>query len=56
MEFEQLIHGSGDFTCTKDEDGKIGCISFCRNEQVELFGQYPEVVCMDATYNVNRSR
>ena len=53
---EALVRQDGDCWLTRDEHGRIESISFCRREQVELFARYPEVVCMDATYNVNRSR
>ena len=55
-EFESLVLQSGDFSYTTNEEGRLQCISFCRTEQAQLFQRYPEVVCVDATYNVNRNR
>ena len=31
-------------------------ISFARDEQIEIYRQYPEVVGIDATYNTNSSK
>jgi hypothetical protein len=53
-ELGTLVSRSGLFQLQKDENGRILCLSFSRNEQIDLFSRYPEVICMDATYNTNR--
>ncbi|CAL8097489.1 unnamed protein product [Calicophoron daubneyi] len=55
-EFESLVRESGDFSCTRDKEGRIECISFRRTEQAKLFELYPEVVSIDIIHNVNRDR
>ncbi|CAL8097493.1 unnamed protein product [Calicophoron daubneyi] len=55
-EFESLVRESGDFSCTRDKEGRVECISFRRTEQAKLFELYPEVVCIDRICNVNRNR
>ena len=37
-----------------DANGKMTHIAFCSHEQVQTFAKFPEVVCMDGTYQTNR--
>ncbi|CAL8072659.1 unnamed protein product [Calicophoron daubneyi] len=55
-QFAEVVSHGGRFRCTNSADGRIECVSFSLDEQVRLFTKYPEVICLDATYNVNRSR